>query len=429
MVPYFAPPYGLYTALLAAVNRRDRVTTERVEELFADEFRIRNAVLLPSARAGILWGLKACGEKGLRVQCPIFTCTAVWEAVFRAEAEMDGIDVEPDGFLMDRQILSVGLEETHALVLSEIYGHTYNLQELGRRPGREPEIRIIDLAGGVLHQSLLGRLGTRDLAVISFGRGSKAMYCGWGGMAFTQDQNLGKALRDIRNSAVRSPSAGLSGERALRLLLVCLLRRPMVYSMKRGMQRFLTRHGTGENAAFSRAGGQEDTGIGREFYSSATGMEKRLMIHNLRQGRWQVEHRMELVKRYHRNLADAKNVNLPPNSMDVLSHYTVRVPNKIRNGTVALLERAGIEAGRIFFFSPRMWEYRSFVSPSRFCRGVYPNAVKVASEVINLPLHPGLRLTDVDRISETFRNSVALAVAGEKQPTGGHDGLQFSTSD
>jgi dTDP-4-amino-4,6-dideoxygalactose transaminase len=158
-------------------------------------------------------------------------------------------------------------------------------------------------------------------------------------------------------------------------------------------------------------------------------MEKRLLMHNLRQGPWQVEHRRELVKRYHRNLAGVENVNLPPHSEDVLSHYTVRVPNQIRNGTVALLERAGIEAGRIFFFSPHMWEYRLFVSPSRFCRGVYQNTIKVASEVINLPLHPGLKLTDVDRISETLRNSVALAVAGEKQPTGGHDGLQFSTSD
>src|SRR5438874_11826925 len=141
MFPCFAPPYGLLTASRTLLSRGNEVSAEKLEELFANELEVKNAILLPSARAGILWGLKACGSLGRRVVCPVFTCTAVWEAVFRAGAQGDGIDLAEEGFLMDEAALAASQVGTHALILSEIYGHSYDLQALGRGLGKQPILR------------------------------------------------------------------------------------------------------------------------------------------------------------------------------------------------------------------------------------------------------------------------------------------------
>ena len=412
MLPYFVPPYGMLAALRAMLAGREAMTGDQVENLFADQFGIQNAILLPSARAGILWGLKAWGSTGMRVVSSVFTCTAVWEAVFRAGAEMDGVDVGPGSFLMDTTGFSRGPTSKHALVLSEIYGHTYDLRALRRQPGNQPALRIVDLAGGLLHRDIFTRLDPKDLAVISFGRGSKAMYCGWGGMAFTNDRSLGGEIKKIRDAEIQFPSTRVRYERALRLLLVSLLRTSAGCSIKQGLQSSLRRRRKQINTIPPSVASEHDcSGIGKEFYSSPTRMERYLMARNLMNLQGHIEHREELVKRYNRNLKDIAAVVLPADAGDVLSHYSIRVASEVRNEIVDSLAAAGVEAGRLFFFSPGMLEYRRFVVTSRFSQKEYPIARRTAAEVINLPLHPGLTSEEVDWISEQVRN----LVTGTKQ--------------
>jgi dTDP-4-amino-4,6-dideoxygalactose transaminase len=408
MLPLFAPPYGLRTALGALLSDGKKFTSEKVESLYAEELGTEEAILLPSARAGILWGLQAWGAKGSRVLCPVFTCTAVWEAAYRAGAEVQGVDVGKRTFLMDEDALASGAAGEHALILSEIYGHTYNLKALRARPGNQPALRIIDLAGGVLDRGCLSRIQGSDLAVVSFGRGSKAMYCGWGGMAFTRNTELGRAVREIRDSEIRLSAPKISCERALRLLLVILLRTGTGCLLKQRGLRLFGRRRTQSVANAVSANSPESCGLpDKEFYLSCSSPEKSLMIHNLMNLREHGERRKELAKRYRQNLRDLDAVDLPMDPGDVLSHYTIRAPSEMRNRIVASLDRAGIEAGRLFFFSSAMREYRLFLSGSRYCQHEYPNAVRAAEEVINLPLFPGLTGSDVDLVSDEVRKAVS----------------------
>lgn len=388
-------------ALQAVLSPKRSVSLSAIEALFAETLQVRNAIVLPSARAGITWALRAFGRPGLRVACPFFTCSAVWEAVFRAEGNIEGIDLAEDSFLMDLSSLAQNSTAPYALLLSEIYGHSYDLRALPRLPGGSPGIRIIDLAGGVLGVSVLARLEGNDFAVVSFGRGSKAMYCGWGGMAFTRDDALAREVRRVRDSQLRIISAKRRLSRGGRLVAVSILRTSFGCGVKRRVQavrRPEVAVGSGEIHHTA-----DTVPVSPEFWSSTSRSEQYLMRQNLNGLAEHATRRRELVARYNANLGDLCTLRLPLETGDVLSHYTIRVPPPLRNSLVRRLEDNGIETGRLFFFSPEMWEYRLFVAPSLHCRSDYSRAVLTSAEVINLPLHPRLKPEDVDLICEKIR--------------------------
>lgn len=419
MIPYSAPPYGFATALRHLLGLGRGATLEQVEARFGEALGIDSVVLLPSARAGIEWALKAwCGSQR-RVASPMFTCTAVWEAIYRSGAAIDGIDLGQDGFLLEAGALRPTDSEPYAVLLSEVYGHTYDLVALRERGGAAPQLRLVDLAGGVLHPALLSRLEKSDIGLVSFGRGSKALYCGWGGMAFCPDARLGASLRALRDAEMSPASRKVSGEHWLHLLLVSLLRLPGVYGWKRRLQGIPRRRRSSAPAVpVSVAQPRQLPGPSREFRVLPGALERRLLLNNLAQLPEHISRRLELVSRYRQNLRHHAPIVLPPESSDVLSHFTIRVPGSIRQGLVGALEERGIEAGRLFFFSYEMLEYRDFVVPSRFRPKQYPNTLRTASEVVNLPLFPSLTVSQVDWICETVRALVDTAARVPSQALG-----------
>ena len=109
--------------------------------------------------------------------------------------------------------LEVG-NRTPALVLCEVYGHTYNLAELERRAASTPAVRIVDMAMAVPCPALFQRLGSYDFGVISFGDG-KSMYAGWGGIGFARERALAEAVRRLRDLALAQGDFPLLLRRAL----------------------------------------------------------------------------------------------------------------------------------------------------------------------------------------------------------------------
>jgi len=417
MIPYSAPPYGFATALRHLLGLGRGATLEQVEARFGEALGIDSVVLLPSARAGIQWALKAWGGSQRRVASPMFTCTAVWEAIFRAGAAIDGIDLGEDSFLLDPAVLAATPTEPYAVLLSEVYGHTYDLATLQRPGGAAPELRLVDLAGGVLHPALLSRLENRDVGLVSFGRGSKALYCGWGGMAFCPDARLGASLRALRAAETTAASRNESWEHWLHLLVVSVLRLPGAYGWKRRLQGLSARRrGPAPAAPANVARPVPVPGPGKEFGILPGALERRLLLHNLAQLPEHISRRQELARRYRQNLRNHAPIVLPPDTEDILSHFTIRVPGAMRQALVSSLEQRGIEAGRLFFFSYEMLEYRDFVAPSRFSPKAYPNTQRIASEVVNLPLFPSLSLAQVDWISETVRALVEAATRAPAKP-------------
>jgi dTDP-4-amino-4,6-dideoxygalactose transaminase len=405
MIPIHPPPFGLAVLVRAAFGRRP--TLREVEEAYAAGCGIAHAVWLPSARAGIAWSLQAVAEPRVAVACPAYTCKVVHEAVIRAGLPMRLVDVGPEGFLADGAAL-VG-EGGAAVVLCELFGHTYDLAHLATRTPSPPRLRVVDMATMVPLPEVVGRLSGNDFAVISFGIG-KSMYAGWGGMGLTRDGALAAEVRARRDKAVQPGGAPLALRRGLVMALRTAVQHRALYREAKDTALavgWLRRriHGV-EPAADLPDRWAEGRGLDAEWFAPATKLDLALIVRNLAWASEFSRRRLALAERYRAALDGARGVVLPPASPYALSHFTVRVPPDARPVLVRALWRAGVDVGILYEF------------PDYLDREAFPNAARIGSEVVNLPLSVDLSDADVGRIADVVRRVGAGVRPSRAVPAG-----------
>lgn len=189
MIAPHRPAFGLRTVIASSVTGGEHKNVQALERAFAEQSGCPADVWLPSARTGICWALKASIGADTKVFGPAFTCTAVHEAIGRSGGCPVTLDAAADGFLMDDQALLRSQSGKNALVLCEVYGHTYDLEQVSQSVPSHPLVRIVDMAMAVPHQKLFERMQTSDFAVISFGAG-KSRYAGWGAVGVARSSAL-----------------------------------------------------------------------------------------------------------------------------------------------------------------------------------------------------------------------------------------------
>lgn len=390
MIPQRRPPFKVGRVIKSIFDYSNSPTVEQIEETYAQTYGIPYAVLLPSCRAGICWALKATIKTSTRVLCPAFTCFVVWEAIVRSGGKLDLIDIEQNGFLMDRLSLAEKQVGNYAIVLCEIYGYTYDLSEIARQATATPVIRIIDMAMTVPAREHFERLTDSDFAVVSFGAG-KCMYAGWGGMAFTRDAKLASKVREIRDRSVARCNTLLLVNRGLRMLALNVMYERFAYGFLKEVKdasRAITQslrptpHRPSSYFSYEKP-------PSKEWFLPSTYLDRNLMLYNLKRIGEYSTHRKALAQRYHDNLREVPGFIRPKLPAYALSHYTVRVKPPVRTLLCNYLLREGIEVSTIFNF------------PRSLSESEFPHASKIASEVVNLPLDITLDLNDIDRISES----------------------------
>jgi dTDP-4-amino-4,6-dideoxygalactose transaminase len=401
MIPLHRPAFGLGTVIRSAVIGGEGRSLQRLEAAYAEASGCADAVWLPSARAGICWALRAAIERPAKVIGPAFTCTVVHEAMARSGGSVHLIDAGDD-FLMDEQALFSSLKGKYGLVLSEAYGHPYDLARLERQASQAPLVRIVDMAMSVPHPALFQRLGAHDFGVISFGNG-KSMFTGWGAMGFARNAALANEVRRIRDSMVAGGGWGLSAKRAAKVFLRTVAQYPAVFSLAwtayyRGRpaisaaKRLMRRKRTEKQAEPPRAGfptaWSDDSRLAPEWSLPSTHFDRRLAMWNLERARGFYDARLALARRYRANLAGAKGIACPEPSPFALSHYTVRLDPEIRNSVKQRLLRSGV-------YTVSLWTF-----PQHLDRRLFPNTFRLSSEVVNLPLAPWMSLSLVDRVCE-----------------------------
>jgi len=394
MIPIHPPPFGLAVLMRAALGRRPAL--REVEEAYAAGCGIAHAVWLPSARAGIAWSLQAAAEPGVAVACPAYTCKVVHEAVIRSGLPMRLVDVGPEGFFTDGAAL-VG-EGGAPVVLCELFGHTYDLAHLAALAPSPPRLRVVDMATMVPLPEVVGRLSGNDFAVISFGIG-KSMYAGWGGMGLTHDGALAAEVRARRDKAVPPGGVPLALRRGLVMALRTAVHHRALYRAAKGTalaMGWLRRRSHGvEPAAGLPDRRAEGRGLDAEWFAPATKLDLALIVRNLVWASEFSRRRLALAERYRATLDGARGVVLPPPAPYALSHFTVRVPPDARPALVRALWRAGVDVGILYEF------------PDYLAREAFPNAARIASEVVNLPLSVDLSDADVGRITDVVRRVAA----------------------
>jgi dTDP-4-amino-4,6-dideoxygalactose transaminase len=309
----------------------------------------------------------------------------------RAGANMHFIDAAEDGFLMDEKALARSQNRRHAIVLGELYGHTYDLATAGRAGSIAPLIRIVDMAMTVPQPALFQRLSRDDFAVISFGVG-KSMYAGWGAMGFAGNKALADEVRRLREATLVRDGIGLRMRRAAKIFLRTAGHYSPIYSMAKRLRPQNRPQGPPtERVEEIPPGWSQNETMGREWKEGATSLDCRLSAWNLERAAYFQEVRTKLARRYRENLEGVEDLICPRTSPAALSHFTIRVDPAHRDRLRQLLFQAGLN-------TITMWDFPRFLDRAQF-----PNAFRRSREILNLPLIPGMSIRRLDGICDDLK--------------------------
>jgi dTDP-4-amino-4,6-dideoxygalactose transaminase len=414
MIPLHRSAFGLETVIESSLPVGGNKSLQQLEEAYARATGCAGTVWLPSARAGICWALRASLDPSAKVIGPAFTCTVVHEAMVRSGRTVRLIDAGDD-FLMDDPALLSSLDGNYGLVLSEVYGHPYDLAHLEPQAARSPMVRIVDMAMSVPYPTLFQRLGARDFGVISFGNGSKSMFGGWGAIGFAPNALLAREVRKLRDSVLGRGGFGLLAKRSSKMFLRTAAHYPAAYSLAwklwyesrpaLSLARRLWHRGQASTPAEPPAPGfpaawRDDRSLAPEWSLPSTRLDRGLAFWNLERADRFHEARLALARRYWDNLAGAKGILCPKESPHALSHFTVRLAAELRNPVKQRLLQSGI-------YTISLWTF-----PQHLDRREFPNTFRLSSEVVNLPLAPWMSMNLVDRVCEQLIQCVDTCSRG-----------------
>ena len=390
MIPIHRPPFGIGTVVAVAMRGGAHPSLLRLEEEYAEASGCAGAVWLPSDRAGICWALRASIGAKTRVVGPAFVCSVVHEAMVRSGGQIQLVDAGDD-FLMAAPTLFAAMRCDHALVLSEVYGHTYDLAEIAQQTASPPVVRIVDMAMSVPQPELFRRLRANDFAVISFGTG-KPMYTGWGAMGLTANQGLANEVRERRDALLVSSSFRLRLQRTAKLYLRTVAHYPAIYSVGQRLRARLP----GAGPPWLPSVGLppvwlDDRTTSREWKHPSTSADRGLSLWNLAHADSLNETHLTLAQRYNYQLKAAEGIVRPPPSPYALSHYTVRVSPDLRSRVQQRLYQQGVN-------TVTLWPFCQYLD-----WGQFPNAFRLSTSVLNLPLSHWMSTRDVDRICEVLK--------------------------
>lgn len=183
----------------------------QLEEDFSKYIGTNEAVAISGGGVGIQMVIRALGlGRQSEVLMQIDTCSAVPMAVMNSQTIPRFFDASQDTFLSSaKSVLDKVGENTQAVIASHLWGNSDDLMSLANLSS-DREITLIEdccLALGTETQGKkvgsLGRVG-----IFSFGS-TKPIQAGEGGIIVTNDSNLAKELRAMRNWGERTKDFGI----------------------------------------------------------------------------------------------------------------------------------------------------------------------------------------------------------------------------
>lgn len=373
-----------------------------LEKLCAEEFRVHETVLLPSARTGILLTLRATASSVETVVGPAFTCAVVHQAMQRSGLPVQLLDSMPCSYLMDVDDLrETTAERPSAIVLCETYGLRYCLRSAAFCGNRPPLTRIWDMAMCIPQSDDFCRLEDNDVAVVSFGLG-KCLYAGWGGLLLTQKPELAARVRELRNALVAKETRSIRLRHGIEVLVRTTAHTRWLYGFGRALADW--RGWRTWNAPVVKLSPASpcvpfEAELPGEWGEPMTPLNRKLAMANLAHAANSHELRRRQAAAYERCLESASLIR----GFDVESlpesHYPIRVAARARNELRRYLASRGIDTATYFPF------------PGGLERANYPNAARASEEVILLPLGRCIREDEVPMVARQVREGLRQIIS------------------
>lgn len=393
MIPRHSLPFGLRKTLSIMVSPTPNTYSSDIEKAYADALGVCSVVLLPSARAGIHMVIQAASGPGTIAVGPAYTCHTVHEAMALSGAPSRLIDSAPGAFLMPSDSICAATEPDCVLVLSEVYGISYDQETLQNACQKGLRVRVFDMAMSIPSQERMRQLETRDVALFSFGWG-KPMYAGWGGIACFQDPELAYKVREIRAQWTTQESFALRFRRGLSIILRVAMNQRGLYGLSHEPHFYQVFRKAASPSHEQGCQLKISGSLPPQWTSPMTALNRKLALLNLRNSVQNAEHRRNQAEIYSRSLVDPGIVRCPGSNTLPQSHFPIRLPSAVRNTMCDYLRGRGIDTSTLFAL------------PAGLSRDHYPHAAEAADEVITLPMGPSITLDEVRMVSQRVKEGL-----------------------
>ena len=392
MIPRFKPWLGW--AEFRALFRRNLGAVERFEQEFARTFDAAEAVAFPHGRSALWAFLNAVGVTEAEVVMPAYTCSVVAHAISLSGNRPRFVDIRPDDYNMDLDLLPAALNErTRAVVATHLFGYPLDLErvetliaEAEDRYGHK--IWLIQDCAHSFGASWKGRLvgSSGDVALYALNI-SKMMTSIFGGMLTFSNAELAAQVRAWRDARFLQPYWRKGWQRRLYLLAVYIAFSKPVY----GLTWWLQEKTPLLNRLTKSYHLDDQIRFPPDFNERMLNVEAAVGLEQLKRYPQIVARRRANAAYYDAHLA-RRHGWLPPPLVAgaTYSHYVVRVPQ--RAAAIAALARHGIQLGELIQYSvPELSSYRGGVAH-------FPVSATASTSTVNLPVDPTLTPLDLEKI-------------------------------
>lgn len=316
----------------------------KFEEAFAAYHGAKHGIGVNNGTSALIATMMAHGIKtGDEVIVPSFSFFATASAVLSVGATPVFADMDPDTFCLSPAAAEAAItSNTVAIMPVHLYGHPADMDAFTEICSRHNLILLEDSAQA--HSAKIGDryVGTYGTASFSF-YPSKNMTTGEGGMILTNDDEIARQLRMIRNQ-----------------------------------------------------------GMNQQYHHEVVGYNLRMMNIQAAIGNVQLaslsewtQQRIENANFLSQHLEHVKTPAAQDGFTHVYHQYTIRVPNGQRDELASQLNERGVGA-RVYYPSlihlqPAMQQYNHYQ---------LPESEKATHEVLSLPVHPQLIQDELDYIVE-----------------------------
>lgn len=334
---------------------------ESFEDKFAEYIGVKHAIAVNTGTAALHVALLALGIKqGDEVIVPAFTMAASWMAVMYTGAKPIFVDVKPDTFTIDPNLIESKItKNTKAIMPVHIFGHPADMDPILKLAKKHHLYVIEDAAeahGATYKGNKVGGIG--DINAFSF-YANKLVTTGEGGMVTTNDDDLAKAARRYRD---------------------------LCHSSKRFIH--------------------DDIG----FNYRMTSLQAALGIGELAEIDKFIAIKTNMAKHYYSQLRDIPGLTLPVTkdwATNVYWMYGVVVDPKVFGMSKDTLRAKLLENGidtRDFFYPP---DIQPVLIDRGLASGKYPITTDLANNGFYLPSGLALTTAQIDQVCETMHSIYA----------------------
>ena len=391
-------PYIDLLDIMAAL--RPGLGRSEFEAAVAARVGVRYAIAFAYGHAGLIAALRALGLADADVVLPAYTCTVVADAVVTSGNRPLFVDIDLTDYNMCLEAVKAALTpQTRAIIATHMYGYPADVDAIRDGVGGGRALIVEDRALGLL-TCTPGTVGLRgDIGLFSFGP-VKHLFTVQGGVIATNSAEYYEKIRAYRDREMTHLPMALWAKRWLRLFLSAV---PFERTLRKTVL-----HRARQTILAGRGGpGYDDLDdadlapslVARDYATAYTDFQARVGLSQLHKLDIVLDRRQKLVEFYDRELRDVPGlVPAPIVPGATYSHYTVRIRRRDEIGFSQQMRSKGIEVGQMY---DHVLPFRERFRP--YTKGTYPNTEQATREVVNLPLHPWLRIAEAKYVTQCVR--------------------------